>query len=108
MDENFDEMFSKLIAKEVISMLTGDNEMSVQLEDFCKTSFEILSFNSTEEALVKNADFVKAFGIARVKAKEVLVLANALLILKKKYKISDFDFLLLLEGLDEENLFGDE
>ena len=82
--------------------------MGVDLKDAYDTSMEVLSFDTTEQALIENADFVKAFGIARVKSKEVLLLLNILLLLKKKCKISDFEFQLLLEGLDEENLFGDD
>ena len=106
MDKNFEQLFSSLIVKEVVKILIGDQAMSIKIEEIINTSIEILSFDTTEQALVDNIEFVKAFGIARVKAKEVLLLSNALLVLRKKYKVSDFDFQLLLEGFDEENLFG--
>jgi hypothetical protein len=47
-----------------------------------------------------------AWGIARKKALENMQMVNALLLLKKKYKINEFEFELLLENVDAENLFG--
>ena len=72
MEQNFDTVFSNVIMKEVVKLLTGDKAMTIDLEDIYTTSVEVLSFDSTDQALIENADFVKAFGIARVKAREFI------------------------------------
>ena len=74
------------------------------LKESVQTSMAVLEYDVTDIALTDNPDFVKSWGIARVKCKEVLTLANALLILKKKYDISDFDFELMLQGFDEKDI----
>lgn len=66
----------------------------------------IVDFDTDEKSLLDNKSFVMAWGIARKKALENMQLVNTLLLFKKKYKINEFEFELLLENVDAENLFG--
>lgn len=66
----------------------------------------ILDFDTSEKSLIENKSFIMAWGIARKKALENMQLVNALLLLKKKYNINEFEFELLLENIDGDNLFG--
>lgn len=70
------------------------------------TSKAIAEFDTSEKSLLNNKSFIMAWGIARKKALENMQLVNALLIMKKKYEISEFEFELLLENIDQDNLFG--
>jgi hypothetical protein len=47
-----------------------------------------------------------AWGMLRKKSLENMQLVNALLIIQRKYNINDFEFELLLENVDADNLFG--
>jgi hypothetical protein len=78
----------------------------MNLNDIFESSKDILDFNTDEKILLDNKSFMMAWGIARKKALENLQMVNALLLLKKKYKINEFEFELLLENVDAENLFG--
>ena len=78
----------------------------MDLNDVLKTSADVIDFNTSDKKLVENNEFMMAWGIARKKALENIRLAEALLIIKKKYKITDFDFELYLENIDEEDLFS--
>ena len=102
--EEFDELFGGINAKQVMAMLTGSNIQDLDLEEAAQTSMAIVEYDTEDEDLISNSAFIKSWGIARVKAIENLKLITALLILKKKYKVSQFDFQLLLENFDEENL----
>jgi hypothetical protein len=78
----------------------------MNLNDIFESSKDILDFNTDEKILLDNKSFMMAWGIARKKALENMQMVNALLLLKKKYKINEFEFELLLENVDAENLFG--
>ena len=80
----------------------------MDLNEIFISSKAIAEFDSTDEALINNAAFVMAWGLARQKSLQTMQMINALLLIKIKYKISDFDFELFLENFDETNLFGDE
>jgi hypothetical protein len=70
------------------------------------SSKAIMDFDTDEKSLLDNKSFMMAWGIARKKALENMQMVNALLLLKKKYKINEFEFELLLENVDADNLFG--
>jgi hypothetical protein len=80
----------------------------MSLEDIYETSNDVLGFDTDEQVLLDNKEFIMAWGIARQKANETIHLIKCLLLLKKKYNMNDFDFALLMEGFDEETLFGDD
>lgn len=103
MDE-FDKIFGLINLKQVVEILTGNIDKSIDLSEVYETSMEIIKYDTSDIDLIKNQAFLKAWGIARAKAIENLKLISALLILKKKYNVKDFDFQLLLENFDEENM----
>lgn len=78
------------------------------LQESVESSMAVLNFQVTETALTDNPDFVKAWAIARVKARETMILAQAMLILKRKCNISDLDFELMLEGFDQEDIIWED
>ena len=78
----------------------------MNLNDIFESSKDILDFNTDEKILLDNKSFMMAWGIARKKALENMQMVNALLLFKKKYKINEFEFELLLENVDADNLFG--
>jgi len=104
MDKEFDNLFSKASAKYVLAFLMGVPVRGLDLNEIAETSLAIMNFDTADENLINNSEFVKAWGILRVKAEENIKLIKTLLLLKRKYKISDFDFNLLLEDFDEENI----
>ena len=71
------------------------------------SSKAIVEFDTEDKTLLDNKSFVMAWGMLRKKAAENMQLVNALLLFKKKYRISEFEFELLLENVDAENLFGE-
>ena len=79
----------------------------MDLNEIFASSRAVAEFDSTDEALINNSAFVMAWGIARQKSLQTMQLINALLLIKIKYNISDFDFELFLENFDETNLFGE-
>jgi len=105
MDKEFENIFNKASAKHILSFLTGAKVSGLDLQEIAETSIAIMSFDTEDDSLITNSEFIKAWGIVRAKAEENIQLIKALLILKRKYKISDFDFHLLLENFDEENMF---
>jgi len=78
----------------------------MNLNDIFESSKDILYFDTDEKILLDNKSFIMAWGIARRKALENMQMVNALLLLKNKYKINDFEFELFLENVDADNLFG--
>lgn len=88
----------------ILNEIVGVVDASVDLEKAVRTSFDVLNFDTDDEKLLTNLEFVQAFGIARVKSEELLKIARTLLFIKKKYKISDFELHVLLQGLDEDEL----
>jgi hypothetical protein len=70
------------------------------------SSKAIIDFDSNEQSLLDNKSFVMAWGMLRKKSLENMQLVNALLIIQRKYNINDFEFELLLENIDADNLFG--
>jgi hypothetical protein len=70
------------------------------------SSKAIMDFDSNEQSLLDNKSFVMAWGMLRKKSLENMQLVNALLIIQRKYNINDFEFELLLENVDADNLFG--
>jgi hypothetical protein len=70
------------------------------------SSKAIMDFDSNEQSLLDNKSFIMAWGMLRKKSLENMQLVNALLIIQKKYNINDFEFELLLENVDADNLFG--
>lgn len=78
----------------------------MNLNDIFESSKDIIDFNTDEKILLDNKSFMIAWEIARKKALENMQMVNALLLLKKKYKINEFEFELLLEDVDADNLFG--
>lgn len=104
MDE-FDRIFGAINLKQVISFLTGEELPAIDLGESTDTSMAIIKFDTNDDELIYNTSFVKAWGIARSKAQENLRLILALLLLKKKYKVTDLDMQLFLENFDEDKLF---
>jgi hypothetical protein len=78
----------------------------MDLVEIFGASKAIMDFDTDEKSLLDNKSFMMAWGIARKKALENMQLVNALLLFKKKYKINEFEFELLLENVDADNLFG--
>lgn len=76
----------------------------MDLTEIFESSKAIAEFDSDDKKLLSNKSFIMAWGVARAKALENMQLVNALLLLKNKYNINEFQFQLLLENLDEENL----
>jgi len=70
------------------------------------SSRAIMDFDTNEQTLLDNKSFVMAWGMLRKKSLENMQLVNALLIMQRKYNINDFEFELLLENVDADNLFG--
>ena len=70
------------------------------------SSKAIMDFDTDEQTLLDNKSFVMAWGMLRKKSLENMQLVNALLIMQRKYNINDFEFELLLENVDADNLFG--
>jgi hypothetical protein len=79
----------------------------MDLLEIFESSKAVTEFDTTEKKLLDNDSFIMAWGIARKKSLENIQLIYALLIIKKKYKISNFEFELMLENIDEDNLFGE-
>lgn len=77
----------------------------MDLVEIFVASKAIIDFNINEKTLLDNESFLMAWSIAKKKALENIQLVNILLLLKKKYKINEFEFQLLLENLDIDNLF---
>jgi len=70
------------------------------------SSRAIMDFDTNEQTLLDNKSFVMAWGMLRKKSLENMQLVNALLIMQRKYNINEFEFELLLENVDADNLFG--
>lgn len=102
--DDFDEMFTSVSIKQILQFLTGKRQTGINLGEITKTSIELLKFDTNDIELLSNKAFIQSWGIARVKAEENLKLIKALLLLKRKYKISDLDFELILEEFDEEKI----
>ena len=79
----------------------------MDLMEIFESSKAVTEFDTNDEKLLENNSFIMAWGIARKKSLENMQLIYALLIMKKKYKISDFEFELFLENIDEINLFAE-
>jgi hypothetical protein len=79
----------------------------MDLMEIFESSKAVTEFDTNDEKLLENNSFIMAWGIARKKSLENMQLIYALLIMKKKYKISDFEFELFLENIDENNLFAE-
>ena len=77
----------------------------MDLDDIFESSQAIIEFDTNEKKLLNNKSFIMAWGIARKKSLENMQLVNALMLIQKKYRISDFEFQLLLDNVDDENLF---
>lgn len=77
----------------------------MDLVELFGASKAIVDFDTEDKKLLNNKSFIMAWGIARTKSLENMQLINALLLLKKKYKINDFEFELFLENVDADNLF---
>lgn len=103
MDE-FDNLFGLINLKQVVEILTGDIDNGIDISEAFESSLAVIKYDTNDIDLIKNSAFLKAWGIARAKSLENIKLISALIILKKKYSISDFDFQLLLENFDEENM----
>lgn len=104
MDE-FDKIFGFINLKYVISALTGQEVKGIDLKEASETSMSIIQFDTEDEELINNHAFIKAWGIARAKSQENIKLILALLLLKKKYNVSELDMQLFLENFDEDKLF---
>ena len=79
----------------------------MDLMEIFESSKAVTEFDTNDEKLLENNSFIMAWGIARKKSLENMQLIYALLIMKKKYKIRDFEFELFLENIDENNLFAE-
>lgn len=79
----------------------------MNLIEIFETSKVIAEFNTEEKSLIDNKAFIMAWTVAREKALENMQLVNALLLIKNKYNINDFEFELFLENIDETNLFSE-
>jgi hypothetical protein len=79
----------------------------MNLMEIFESSKAVTEFDTNDEKLLENNSFIMAWGITRKKSLENMQLIYALLIMKKKYKISDFEFELFLENIDENNLFAE-
>jgi hypothetical protein len=80
--------------------LAEEERCSVNLKSIADSSMEILQFDTSNPHLLSNTEFLQAWAMLRGKAEQTLRLIVVLLSLKEKYKISDFDFQLFLEGFD--------
>lgn len=105
MDKDFEKIFSKVSANKVLSYLIGNPIQGIDLKEIAHTSMAIIDFDTDDRDLITNSAFIKSWGIARTKAEENLKLIAAIILLKKKYKVSDFDFELILENFDEDHIF---
>jgi|694.fasta_scaffold109492_2 hypothetical protein len=80
----------------------------MDITDIYATSKAIVDFNANHEALINNAAFKMAWELATKKSLQNMQLVKALLLIKFKYNISDFEFELFLENFDESDIFGDK
>ena len=100
--------FQLMNAKTMIKELLKPDAPKIDLTDIFSSSNDIINFDTNDQDILENKEFVIAWGLARKKSEETLLLIEALFSIKKKYNISDFDFALIMEGVDGENLFGKE
>jgi len=100
--------FQLMNAKTVLKELLNPETSKIDLVEMYSGSNDIIDFDTHDPETLANQEFIIAWGIARKKSEEVILLIKVLLAIKKKYNISDFDFALFLEGFDSETLFGDE
>lgn len=85
-----------------------EEQRAVDLTDIANGSLDILNFDVSDQIFQDNKDFMQAWNMLVLKSAQTLILIRSLLLLKRKFNISDFDFELILEDFDEENLFGDK
>lgn len=85
-----------------------EEQRAVDLVDIANGSLDILNFDVSNQVFQNNKDFMQAWNMLVLKSAQTLILVRSLLLLKKKFNISDFDFELILEDFDENNLLGDK
>lgn len=76
----------------------------MNLDNIFESSKQIINFTTEDPILLNDENFLLAWDLLVKKSEENILLIGALLLLQKKYKISNFDFELILENFDEEEI----
>ena len=76
----------------------------MNLDNIFESSKDLINFETEDPELLTNENFLLAWGLLVKKCKENIELIRSLLLLQKKYKITDLDFALILEDFDEEEI----
>lgn len=100
LDINLYSMFMKSVIKSIFKQ----KDFSLDIYEIIKSSNDILEYDTQDAKLLENKAFIASWGLLRDKAEENKKLIKCLLLLKKKYKITDLDFELILENFDEDDL----
>jgi hypothetical protein len=101
LDINLYSMFMKKMIKAIFET----KEPSLNIKEILDSSNDILEYDTKDKILLSNQAFIASWSLLRQKAEETKKLIQCLLLLKKKYKITDLDFELILENFDEDDLF---
>ena len=76
----------------------------MNLDEMFESSKALINFETEVEELLSNGNFLFAWELLMKKSLENISLIKALLILQKKYNINEFEFNLILEDFDEEEI----
>ena len=76
----------------------------MNLDEMFESSKALINFETEDEELLSNGNFLFAWELLMKKSLENISLIKALLILQKKYNINEFEFNLILEDFDEEQI----
>jgi hypothetical protein len=76
----------------------------MNLDEMFESSKALINFETEDEELLSNGNFLFAWELLMKKSLENISLIKALLILQKKYNINEFEFNLILEDFDEEEI----
>ena len=76
----------------------------MNLDEMFESSKALINFETEDEELLSNRNFLFAWELLMKKSLENISLIKALLILQKKYNINEFEFNLILEDFDEEEI----
>ena len=98
--------FQLLNAKKLLKETLFPDASSINLAEIYSSAEDIMNFDTHDPETLDNKEFIIAWGLARQKSSEVKMLIELIMTMKDKYKVTDFDFALLLEGFNEKDLFG--